>query len=174
MGNSSSWNLENINLSSNKVEKNLKELKKQINQDVNFLVNSIKKYEPLELLKFIAFHVSDVKEQSKINKNLHNEEIANSQLEFIIKYLLSNDNNQGVSNNFSEFSWKKFNKTYSNFEHHMIKYTDNLILSKNVLSNQRSRIQDIFYSYMFPYPLYDESSIEKKNKTVKINITASC
>ncbi|MBK5200367.1 MAG: hypothetical protein JJE21_02415 [Spirochaetaceae bacterium] len=168
MGNSSSWNLENINLSSNKTERNLKEISIQLNQDVNFLVNLIKKYEPLELLKFIAFHVSDVKDLSKKNKNLHNEEMANSQLEFIIKYYLSNNNNQGTSKNLAELSWKKFNKLYSNFENHMIKYTDNLILSKNVLSNQRSRIQDLFYSYMFPCPLYDESSIDKKLKQLKL------
>jgi hypothetical protein len=168
MSNSNSWNLDNLNLSEDKINKNIKETSKQIKQDVNFLLNMIKKYDSLKLLKLVAFHTDEVLEQSKINKNIHHEEVAYSQLLFTLKYVASNPNNIGNSKDLSDFSWKKFNRVYSNFENHLIKYTDNLILRENVDSSIRARMQDKFYSYMFPIPRTKFENIANKKKLLKL------
>lgn len=168
MSNSNSWNLENLHLSEDKINKNIKEISKQIKQDVNFILNLVKKYDSLALLKFVAFHTDEVLEKSKTNKNIHNEEVAYSQLLFILKFVASNPNKFGSSKDLTDFSWKKFNRNYSNFENHLIKYTDNLILKENVDSSVRSRMQEKFYSYMFPIPRTKFENISSKKKQLKL------
>lgn len=168
MSNSNSWNLKNVKLSEDKINKNIKETTKQINLDVNLLINMIKKYDYLELLKFTAFHVDEILEKSKVNKNIHNEEIAYSQLRFMLKYVASNPNSEMKSTNFKDFSWKKFNRTYSTLENHVIKYTDNLILRENINPKYRTRMQELFYSYMFPTPNVKFEDIDNKVKQLKL------
>jgi len=168
MSNSNSWNLKNVKLSEDKINKNIKETTKQINLDVNLLINMIKKYDYLELLKFTAFHVDEILEKSKVNKNIHNEEIAYSQLRFMLKYIASNPNSEMKSTNFKDFSWKKFNRTYSTLENHVIKYTDNLILREKINPKYRTRMQELFYSYMFPTPKVKFEDVDNKVKQLKL------
>ena len=160
MNNNDNWDLEKANISEDKIEKNLKDARRLIENDIDSILQIIDNYDPLLILKLTAIYVDEIVKKNKGRKDIQSS--IYGLMRFLIKWVASNPN--GFSNNKDILSLDKtkLKKIYNQLETHTLKYLDNLILNQVNEGSFRNPIQIILHNYIKPLP------IEYKNLNNKI------
>ncbi len=154
------WNLEDANISKDKIEKNLRDTNRQIESDIYNIVKYIENYDPLLILKTISIYTKEIvdlnQERPEIQANIY------GLMQFLIKWVITKNNDIKEYKEIDSFDRNKLKKLYSQLEIHSEKYFDNLILKEIENPKNRTPIQKIINNYIKPLP----TKFEKLNDKV--------